>query len=193
MNTAASDRQVVVDRPDITGREHILRVHARTIALEDEINLRQIAAMTSGFVGADLANLVNEAALLAARKGKDKVGTEEVQEGVERVIAGPEKKQRVLPRRAAVDRVSQAGRPGGARSLPRTDPVHKISILGRGNGGWAIRCTAPRTIASCIPRAGSRTPSAACWAARSPRRSSTARSPTAAPRTSSGRRRSRAG
>jgi cell division protease FtsH len=127
------DRQVVVDRPDVTGREHILRVHARTVALEDEINLRQIAAMTSGFVGAELANLVNEAALLAARKGKQRVGTDEFQEGVERVIAGPEKKQRVLRaderRRVAYH---EAGHALVARSLPGTDPVHKVSILGRG-------------------------------------------------------------
>jgi len=129
------DRHVVVDRPDITGREHILRVHARAVALEDEINLRQIAAMTSGFVGADLANLVNEAALLAARKGKDKVGTDEFQEGVERVIAGPEKKQRVL-RSDERERIAyhEAGHALVARSLPGTDPVHKVSILGRGNG-----------------------------------------------------------
>jgi cell division protease FtsH len=129
------DRQVVVDRPDITGRESILRVHARSIALDDEINLRHIAAMTSGFVGADLANLVNEAALLAARKGKDKVGSIEFQEGVERVIAGPEKKQRVL-RADERQRIAyhEAGHALVARSLPGTDPVHKVSILGRGNG-----------------------------------------------------------
>jgi cell division protease FtsH len=129
------DRQVVVDRPDITGREHILRVHARTIALDDDINLRHIAAMTSGFVGADLANLVNEAALLAARKGKDKVGPVEFQEGVERVIAGPEKKQRVLrPDERRRIAYHEAGHALVARSLPGTDPVHKVSILGRGNG-----------------------------------------------------------
>src|SRR4051812_42864425 len=129
------DRQVVVDRPDITGREHILRVHSRTIPLDDEINLRHIAAMTSGFVGADLANLVNEAALLAARKGKDKVGAIEFQEGVERVIAGPEKKQRVL-RADERQRIAyhEAGHALVAPSLPGTDPVHKVSILGRGNG-----------------------------------------------------------
>ncbi len=128
------DRQVVVDRPDIAGREHILKVHVKTVALDDEINLRQIAAMTAGFVGADLANLVNEAALLAARKGKSKVGASEFEEGVERVIAGPEKKQRVL---LAEERLRiayhEAGHALVARSLPQTDPVHKVSILGRGN------------------------------------------------------------
>jgi cell division protease FtsH len=129
------DRQVVVDRPDISGREDILKVHVRSIALDDEINLRQIAAMTSGFVGADLANLVNEAALLAARRGKEKVGRSEFEEGVERVIAGPEKKQRVLRHEEKL-RIAyhEAGHALVARSLPLTDPVHKVSILGRGNG-----------------------------------------------------------
>lgn len=129
------DRQVVVDRPDISGREDILKVHSRTVALDDEINLRHIAAMTPGFVGADLANLVNEAALLAARRGKAKVGRSEFEEGVERVIAGPEKRQRVL-RHDEKLRIAyhEAGHALVARSLPQTDPVHKISILGRGNG-----------------------------------------------------------
>lgn len=127
------DRQVVVDRPDIVGREDILKVHVKTVALDEEINLRQIAAMTSGFVGADLANLVNEAALLAARKGKSKVGSVEFQEGVERVIAGPEKRQRVLVHEEKV-RIAyhEAGHALVSRSLPQTDPVHKITILGRG-------------------------------------------------------------
>jgi cell division protease FtsH len=128
------DRQVVVDRPDITGREHILKVHVRSVALDGDINLRQVAAMTSGFVGADLANLVNEAALLAARKGKSTVGSDEFQEGVERVIAGPEKRQRVL---LAEERLRiayhEAGHALVSRSLPQTDPVHKVTILGRGN------------------------------------------------------------
>lgn len=127
------DRQVVVDRPDIVGREDILKVHVKTVALDEEINLRQIAAMTSGFVGADLANLVNEAALLAARKGKSKVGSDEFQEGVERVIAGPEKRQRVLVHEEKL-RIAyhEAGHALVSRSLPQTDPVHKITILGRG-------------------------------------------------------------
>ena len=129
------DRQVVVDRPDLVGREDILKVHVRKVALEDEINLRQIAASTSGFVGADLANLVNEAALLAARKGKPRVGSVDFLEGVERVIAGPEKRQRVI-RHDEKLRIAyhEAGHALVARSLPGTDPVHKVSILGRGNG-----------------------------------------------------------
>ena len=104
------DRNVTIDRPDIAGREQILKVHTRKVALEDQINLRHIAAMTPGFVGADLANLVNEAALLAASKGKDRVGRVEFEEGVERVVAGPEKKQRVLEaRREAEDRLPRGG------------------------------------------------------------------------------------
>ncbi len=129
------DRHVTVDRPDISGREEILRVHAKKVALEDQINLRHIAAMTTGFVGADLENLVNEAALLAARKGKEKVGRLEFEEGVERVIAGPEKKQRVLRSDERL-RIAyhEAGHALVSRSLPQTDPVHKVSILGRASG-----------------------------------------------------------
>ncbi|HKM53970.1 MAG TPA: ATP-dependent zinc metalloprotease FtsH, partial [Isosphaeraceae bacterium] len=129
------DRQVVVDRPDLVGRQQILEVHARCVPLDESINLRQVAAMTPGFVGADLANLVNEAALLAARRGKSSVGLSEFEEGIERLIAGPEKRQRLLrsqeKRRIAYH---EAGHALVARSLPETDPVHKISIIGRGNG-----------------------------------------------------------
>jgi cell division protease FtsH len=138
------DRQVVVDRPDISGREDILKVHSRAVVLDDEINFRQIAAMTPGFVGADLANLVNEAALLAARRGKAKVGRLEFEEGVERVIAGPEKRQRVLRHD---EKLRIAFHEGGhalvARSLPQTDPVHKVSILGRGNGALGYTMQRP--------------------------------------------------
>ncbi|MGO9597530.1 MAG: ATP-dependent zinc metalloprotease FtsH [Isosphaeraceae bacterium] len=129
------DRQVVVDRPDLVGRQQILEVHARCVPLDETINLRQVAAMTPGFVGADLANLVNEAALLAARRGKTSVGISEFEEGIERLIAGPEKRQRLLrsqeKRRIAYH---EAGHALVARSLPETDPVHKVSIIGRGNG-----------------------------------------------------------
>ena len=129
------DRNVNVDRPDISGREQILKVHTRKVPLEDQINLRHIAAMTPGFVGADLANLVNEAALLAARKGKERVGRVEFEEGVERVVAGPEKRQRVLrPDEKLRIAYHEAGHAIVSRSLPQTDPVHKVSILGRGRG-----------------------------------------------------------
>ena len=129
------DRQVVVDRPDIAGRERILKVHIRNVPIGGEIDLRQIAAMTPGFVGAELANLVNEAALLAARKGKPAVDRLDFEEGVERIIAGPEKAQRISRRderrRVAVH---EAGHALVARSLTGTDPVYKVSIVGRGSG-----------------------------------------------------------
>ena len=135
MRPGRFDRQVVIDRPDLIGREQILKVHARFVPLEETINLRQVAAITPGFVGADLANLVNEAALLAARRGKTTVGLPEFEEGIERLIAGPEKRQRLL-RREEKNRIAfhEAGHALVARKLPETDPVHKISIIGRGNG-----------------------------------------------------------
>jgi cell division protease FtsH len=129
------DRNIVVDRPDIGGREKILKVHVRNIPVCDQLDLRQIAAMTSGFAGAELANLVNEAALLAVRKGKDRVERNDFEEGVERVIAGPEKKQRVMrPEEKRRIAVHEAGHALVSRSLRGTDPVHKVSIIGRGNG-----------------------------------------------------------
>jgi cell division protease FtsH len=127
------DRHVLVDRPDIQGREAILRVHVKNVKLAADVDLRKISAITSGFVGADLANLVNEAALLAARKGKDSVGQEEFNDGVERVTAGLEKKKRVMnddeKRRVAYH---EAGHALVACSIPHTDPVHKVSIIPRG-------------------------------------------------------------
>ncbi len=127
------DRQVLVDRPDIRGREDILKVHAKSVKLDDAISLKEIAAITPGFVGADLANLVNEAALLAARKGKSTVGIEEFNEGVERVTAGLEKKQRVMSEDEK-QRVAyhEAGHALVACALPNTDQVHKVSIIPRG-------------------------------------------------------------
>jgi cell division protease FtsH len=128
------DRNVTVDRPDVAGRERILQVHVRDIPLGSEIDLRQIAAITSGFVGADLANLVNEAALLAARKGKQSVDRDEFEEGVERLIAGPQKKQRVVrPEELRRIAVHEAGHALVSLSLPDTEAVHKVTILGRGS------------------------------------------------------------
>ncbi len=127
------DRHVLVDRPDVRGREAILRVHVANVKLDPAVNLEHIARITSGFVGADLANLVNEAALLAARNDKPAVGMEEFNEGVERVTAGLEKKKRVIhedeKRRVAYHEAAHAL---VAFSLPNTDPVHKVSIIPRG-------------------------------------------------------------
>lgn len=136
------DRHVVVDRPDINGREAILRVHARGVRLAPDVNLREIAAMTPGFVGADLANLINEAALLAARAGKSAITRADLEEGIERVMAGLEKKRRVLTpdekRRIAVH---EAGHALVAAYSPGADPVHKVSIVSRGLAalGYTLR------------------------------------------------------
>ncbi len=127
------DRHVLVDRPDVRGREAILKVHVKNVKLDDHVNLKEIAAITPGFVGADLANLVNEAALLAARAEKASVTITEFQESVERVTAGLEKKQRVMnvdeKQRVAYH---EAGHALVAFCLPNTDPVHKVSIIPRG-------------------------------------------------------------
>ncbi len=129
------DRHVLVDRPDVLGREDILKVHVQNVRVADDVNLKHVAAITSGFVGADLANLVNEAALLAARAGKASVGMQEFNEAVERVTAGLEKKQRIMSddekQRVAYH---ESGHALVAYSLPNTDPVHKVSIIPRGIG-----------------------------------------------------------
>jgi cell division protease FtsH len=127
------DRQVLVDRPDIKGREDILKVHVKNVKLNPSVNLKDCASITSGFAGADLANLVNEAALLAARGEKDSVGMDEFNEAVERVTAGLAKKQRIMDEDEK-QRVAyhEAGHALVAYSLPNTDPVHKVSIIPRG-------------------------------------------------------------
>lgn len=127
------DRNVLVDRPDKSGRAQILKVHVKNVKLDDDVQLQQIASITSGFSGADLANLVNEAALLAAREGKGKVGQAEFDEGVERVTAGLEKKSRIMDEEEKM-RVAyhEAAHALVAYSLPNTDPVHKVSIIPRG-------------------------------------------------------------
>ena len=127
------DRHVLVDRPDVAGREAILQVHVKNVKLDDEVDLREVASITSGFVGADLANLVNEAALLAARAEKTSVGINEFNEAVERVTAGLEKKKRVMNADEKI-RVAyhETGHALVAAALPNTDPVHKVSIIPRG-------------------------------------------------------------
>jgi cell division protease FtsH len=127
------DRQVLVDRPDVAGREDILKVHVKQVKLDESVDLKHIASITSGFVGADLANLVNEAALLAARAEKTAVGMEQFDDAVERVTAGLEKKNRVMNEDEKI-RVAyhEAGHALVAAALPNTDPVHKVSIIPRG-------------------------------------------------------------
>jgi cell division protease FtsH len=127
------DRQVLVDRPDIKGREAILRIHAKKIKLSPAVDLAQIAAKTPGFVGADLANIVNEAALLAARQGKNAVETTDFDEAIERVIAGLQKKSRVMnPREKKTVAYHESGHALVAELIPGADPVSKISIIPRG-------------------------------------------------------------
>ncbi len=127
------DRHVLVDRPDVGGREEILKVHVKNVKLDDAVDLKEVASITSGFVGADLANLVNEATLLAARYGKSAVGINDFNEAVERVTAGLEKKSRIMNDDEKI-RVAyhEAGHALVATALPNTDPVHKVSIIPRG-------------------------------------------------------------
>ena len=127
------DRQILVDRPDKNGREAILKVHLKDIQYEDDLDVEKIAAMTPGMVGADLANLVNEAALLAVRRNKDIVTMSEFEEAIERVVAGLEKKNRLInPREREIVAYHEMGHALVALSLPGTDPVQKITIIPRG-------------------------------------------------------------
>ncbi len=127
------DRQVVVDRPDRVGRKKILEVHSRGKPMSASVDIEALAGQTPGFTGADLANLVNEAALLAARKGKKQVENLELEEGIMRVIAGPEKKTRLLsPKEREITAVHEMGHALVGHYLEHNDPVHKISIVGRG-------------------------------------------------------------
>ncbi|MCX4266164.1 MAG: ATP-dependent zinc metalloprotease FtsH, partial [Firmicutes bacterium] len=130
------DRQIAVGAPDIKGREAILRVHAQGKQIADDVDMKVIAKRTPGFTGADLANLLNEAALLAARRNKVKVEMVEVEEAVERVIAGPEKKSHAInPREKKLVSYHEAGHAVTNYYLENTDPVHKVSIIPRGMAG----------------------------------------------------------
>lgn len=127
------DRHILVDRPDKKGREEILRVHLKKVTVPRDLDIEKIAAMTPGMVGADLANLVNEAALLAVRRGKQEVTMSEFEEAVERVMAGLEKKNRLInPEERKIVAYHELGHALVALSLPGTDPVQKISIIPRG-------------------------------------------------------------
>jgi cell division protease FtsH len=127
------DRQVLVDRPDVRGREKILRLHAKKVKLSASVDLSVIAAKTPGFVGADLANIVNEAALLAARQGKDAVEMRDFDEAIERVVAGLQKKSRIMsPKEKKTVAYHECGHALVAELVPGADPVSKISIIPRG-------------------------------------------------------------
>jgi cell division protease FtsH len=127
------DRQVLVDRPDLKGREKILRLHAKKVTLSPAVDLGVIAAKTPGFVGADLANIVNEAALLAARQGKEAVEMADLDEAIARVIAGLQKKSRIIsPKEKQTVAYHESGHAIVAELVPGADPVEKISIIPRG-------------------------------------------------------------
>ncbi|RJQ24565.1 MAG: ATP-dependent metallopeptidase FtsH/Yme1/Tma family protein [Peptococcaceae bacterium] len=130
------DRQVVVDSPDVNGRKEILKVHIRGKPLDDNVNLDVLARRTPGFTGADLANLANEAALLAARQNRRKVTMADLESSIERVIAGPEKKSKVISEREKrLVCYHEGGHAVVGYLLPNTDPVHKVSIIPRGRAG----------------------------------------------------------
>jgi cell division protease FtsH len=134
------DRQIVVDRPDRPGRKKILEVHTRGKPLAREIDVDVLAGQTPGFTGADLSNLVNEAALLAARNGKREITQNELEEGIMRVIAGPEKKTRVMSaRERKITAYHEMGHAIVGHYLPNSDPIHKISVVSRGQAlGYTI-------------------------------------------------------
>jgi cell division protease FtsH len=130
------DRRVVLDRPDMRGREAILKVHVKGKPLGTDINLATLAKSTPGFVGADLENLVNEAAILAARRNKKLIGQSEMEEAIERVIAGPERRSRLISEEEKrIVAYHEAGHAIVAHVLPNTDPVHKVTIVARGMAG----------------------------------------------------------
>ncbi|HYH03485.1 MAG TPA: ATP-dependent zinc metalloprotease FtsH [Bacillota bacterium] len=130
------DRHVTLDIPDIKGREDILRVHAKGKPLSSDVDLKVLARRTPGFTGADLANMLNEAALLAARRNKKRIENEDCEEAIERVIAGPEKKSRIMNQKEReLTAYHEAGHALVGHYLPTVDPIHKISIIPRGQAG----------------------------------------------------------
>ncbi len=135
------DRRVVIDLPDIKDREAILGIHAKNKPLEPDVNLRKVAERTVGFSGADLGNLLNEAAILAARRNKKTVGLNEVLESVDKVLLGPERKSHMLSKKEReVTAYHEAGHALVAHELPNADPVHKISIISRGRAaGYTMK------------------------------------------------------
>ena len=145
------DRQVVIDRPDVVGREKILEVHTKGKPLDPSVDLQRLARATPGFVGADLENLVNEAAIMAARNNKKSIGNADLEEAVERVIAGPQKKSRMITEgEKKIIAYHEAGHAIVMNVIPECDPVHKVTIIGRGDaGGYTMHLpTEDRTLMS---------------------------------------------
>jgi len=137
------DRQVLVDKPDIRGREEILRIHVKTVKIGESVDLKKIAARTAGFAGADLANLVNEAALLAARKDKTAVDMKDFDNAIDRIVAGLEKKRVMNDKERRIVAYHESGHAIVASVLPGLDPVHKISIVARGFGALGYTMQLP--------------------------------------------------
>lgn len=138
------DRRIVVDRPDLIGREQILKVHTKGKPLAEDVDLNVLARRTPGFVGSDLANLVNEAALLASRKGKKYITMEEFEASIDKVIAGPEKKSRIMnEKEKSIVAYHESGHALIAKLLPNCDPVHKVSIIPRGSAALGYTLQLP--------------------------------------------------
>ncbi|MBR0222421.1 MAG: ATP-dependent zinc metalloprotease FtsH, partial [Synergistaceae bacterium] len=138
------DRHITVDRPDVKGREEILKVHMRNKQFDNDVNTNILARRTPGLVGADLENLINEAALLTARHNKDKIGMAELEEGIERVMAGPERKSRLInDKEKKIIAYHEIGHAMVAWVLPDSDPVHKISIIPRGHAALGYTLQVP--------------------------------------------------
>jgi cell division protease FtsH len=143
MRPGRFDRQVLVDKPDVKGREEVLKIHVRNVKLDPAIDLRKIAARTAGFAGADLANLVNEAALLAARRDGTAVEMRDFNEAIDRLVAGLEKKRVMSTREREIVAYHESGHAIVASVLPNMDPVHKISIVARGFGALGYTMQLP--------------------------------------------------
>ncbi|MDK2896194.1 MAG: cell division protease FtsH [Candidatus Atribacteria bacterium] len=138
------DRQIPVPRPDLNGREAILRVHLKGKPLAEDVDIKVLARRTPGFVGADLANLVNEAALYAARKGKEAIQMEDFEEAIDKVIAGPERRHMIVSdREKKIVAYHESGHALIAKALPNSDPVHKISIIPRGGAALGYTLQLP--------------------------------------------------
>jgi cell division protease FtsH len=137
------DRQILVDKPDVRGREDILRIHVKTVKIAADVDLKVVAARTAGFAGADLANLVNEAALLAARRDKQAVEAKDFDEAIDRIVAGLEKKRAISDKERRIIAYHESGHAIVASVIPGLDPVHKISIIGRGFGALGYTMQVP--------------------------------------------------
>jgi len=138
------DRQILVDRPSLKGREDILAIHTRKVKLAEDVNLHTLAARTPGMVGSDLANIVNEAALLAARRDRSAVAMSDFEEAIDRVVAGLEKRNRLMnPREKEIVAYHETGHALVAEGLPNVDPVHRVSIIPRGIGSLGYTMQLP--------------------------------------------------